>query len=223
VSNDQGQQRQLGSIIPKTDRVYDLEVSQLDFRPATNETGVVVNTSVEVSGQGGSKTKTLTFQYVDPREDTTGLDLTIHERGDASNVLTTASPSSNSLPLGTFRFSTTVNGTAANTSYVANYSYARAGEDVSGVTPFAGSRFGIDFPLDSGWQQIFSVGLLLVLAGVFSLGNARIGALIIPGVALLLFQIGLLSGAVSLASIGLAFAVAVGFNLASNSQKVLGP
>jgi hypothetical protein len=223
VSNGQGEQRQLGSIVPQRSRLFELQITGLDFQFNETASSAQIQTSSEVTGSGGSKTKTLTFGFADPQNETQDLELTVHERGNPSNVLTTASPSAGSFPLGTFEFSQTVSGSAANTTYVANFSYSRLGQDTDGVQPFRGSRFPVDFPLDSGWQQIFSVGLLMVLAGVFSVGNARIGALIIPGVALLLFQIGFLTGATSLLGIGIAFSVAVGYNLVQNSGAVLRP
>lgn len=221
VSNQAGQQRQLGSIVPQRERLVQLQITGLDFTFNETAGSATVETASEVTGSGGSKEKTLTFVFNDPQNETQALDVTIHERGNPTNVLTTAQPSAGSFPLGTFKFQTTVNGPAANTSYVANYSYSRLGRDTEGVKPFRGARFPVDFPLDGGWQQIFGVGMLLVLGGLFSVGNARIGALIIPGVALLLFQIGFLTGATSLLGIGIAFSVAVAYNIAQNSGAVL--
>jgi len=74
--------------------------------------------------------------------------------------------------------------------------------------------------LDSGWAQIFGVGLLVVIGGIFSAANARIGALVLPGVALFLFVIGVLDGVVTVGAIGIAFAVAVGINLISADARV---
>jgi hypothetical protein len=223
VANQQGEQRQLGSIVPERPRVFNLQITGLDFTGDTAGAGAVINTSSEVSGSGASKTKTLTFALIDETNETTSVEGDIHERGDPSNQLTSFSASASDLPAGTFVFKTTVSGADANTSWVANYSYSRLGEQSSGVKPFAGNRFDVDFPLEAGWQSIFGVGLLMMLAGVFSVSNARIGALIIPGAALLLFQLGFLSGTVSLLGIGLAFSVAVGYNLAVNSGSLVRP
>lgn len=223
VSNRDGQQRQLGSVVPSRDRVFNLEITTLNFNFDKSGSTATVQTNQTVSGEGANKTKTLEFTFNDSANETTALSGTIHERGNASNVLTTFSPQAGDFPLGQFRFSTTASGAAANSTYVVNYSYERLGQQQQAVEPFVGQQFDVDFPLESGWQSIFGVGLLIVLAGVFSLGNARIGALIIPGVALLLFQIGFLSGTVSLLGIGMAFSVAVAYNLAQTSNAVLGP
>jgi len=145
VSNRQGQQRQLGSIIPQNDRAFQLEITQLDFSFNQSSGGPVINTTATTSGSGNGTTKTLTVIFDDP--------------GDPGG----------------------------------------------------------------GWGQIFGVGFLLVLGGVFSVGNARIGALIIPGAALLLYQLGFLTGATSLLGIGLAFSIAVAYNLVQTSGVVLGP
>lgn len=223
ISNGQGEQRQLGSIVPQRDRAYALEVTGLDFRPGTNGTSETVATNMTISGSGGSKTKTLEFVYDDAQNETTALDGVIYERNNRSNTLTRFQPSSSSFPLGRFVFKTTVSGADANTTWVVEYNYTRNGADQSGVSAFAGTRYDVDFPLGSGWQQIFGVGLLLVLGGVFSLSNARIGALIIPGVALMLWQIGFLTGATSLLGIGIAFSLAVAYNIIQTSSTVVGP
>jgi len=59
-----------------------------------------------------------------------------------------------------------------------------------------------------------------VLGGVFSVGNARIGAVLIPGVALVLTLGGILNTVVAPAAVGLAFAIAVGINIINRSRGV---
>jgi len=134
-------------------------------------------------------------------------------------VLTTVSPSRTSFPLGTFQFSTTLTGKQANTSYVANVTYERLGEKQTALKSFGAEQFSVGpVPLGDGWRTIFGVGLLLVMGGAFSVANARIGALIIPGIAFVLLQVGWLTGTVTLISVGLAFSVAVVYNLVQTSR-----
>jgi hypothetical protein len=59
------------------------------------------------------------------------------------------------------------------------------------------------------------------LGGLFSVGNARIGALVVPSAAFVLHLSGLISAVASAGSIGLAFALAVAINLARTSGSVL--
>jgi hypothetical protein len=213
VSNRQGQQRQLGSIIPQNDRAFQLEITKLDFSFNQSSGAPVINTTATTSGSGSGTTKTLTVIFNDPANETAALSGTIHERGKPGNVLTQVSPSRTTFPLGRFKFETTVSGSDANTTYVFDYEYDRLGATTTGVEPFGGQQFDIGFDPGGGWGQIFGVGFLLVLGGVF----------IIPGAALLLYQLGFLTGATSLLGIGLAFSIAVAYNLVQTSGVVLGP
>jgi hypothetical protein len=100
------------------------------------------------------------------------------------------------------------------------YSYNRDGELVESTVGAGVSEFPLFASLDDGWSQIFGVGFLLVFAGIFSRANARIGALVIPGVALFLFIIGMLDGVVTVATVAFAFAVAVGVNILDSGRSV---
>ena len=103
---------------------------------------------------------------------------------------------------------------------VANVTYTRQGSDEQVVQAFGADRFPVNIPLDEGWASIFGVGLLLIVGGIFSRANARIGALVIPAVALMLNLTGILSGVVTLASVGVAFAIAVGINLVQTTGGI---
>jgi hypothetical protein len=220
ISED-GDQRQLGSVVAASDRVYNLEITGIEFDTNSSQTvGIIVATG-NVSGSGGSKTKTLTLRYNDSERETTSFSATIHEVGDPSNVLTTVSPSRSAFPLGDFKFSTSLSGAQANTSYVANVTYERLGEQKNAVKAFGASRFAVGpVPLGDGWRAIFGVGLLIVMGAAFSVGNARIGALIIPGVAFVLLQIGWLVGTTTVIGVGLSFSVAVLYNVVKTSRGV---
>jgi hypothetical protein len=220
ISED-GNQRQLGSIVAESDRVYNLEITGIEFDTNSNQTVGVVEAVGNVSGSGGSKTKTLTLRYNDSERATTSFSAVIHERGNSSNVLTTVSPSRTAFPLGGFRFSTALTGPEANVSYVANVTYERLGEQQTALKAFGASQFNVGpLPLGDGWRAIFGVGLLIVMGGAFSVGNARIGALIIPGVAFVLLQIGWLAGTTTVIGVGLAFSVAVLYNVVKTSRGV---
>jgi hypothetical protein len=62
---------------------------------------------------------------------------------------------------------------------------------------------------------------LITIGAIFSRANARIGALVLPGVAALLYVTGILNGAITLLAIGMAFTVAVLINLAFGGKGVL--
>jgi len=219
LSSRDGDERQLGTVLAERDRVYNLVVTGITSDTTDTADGGVINTTQAISGQGGNKTKTVEFIYQDPSNETTKLEATVHEAGNPSNQFDQFSASPGSLPLGTFKYKTTFNGTAANTTLVGNYTIVRGTETRTGVRAFGADRYPIDIPLSGAWQQIFGVGMLIVVAGLFSVGNARIGALIIPTLAFVLFVTGIMSAAISLASVGMAFTVAVAINVVKTTDE----
>jgi hypothetical protein len=56
--------------------------------------------------------------------------------------------------------------------------------------------------------------MLIVVGALFSVANARIGALVVPGMAGVLFYAGWLSGVASGGAVVIALALGVGYNLA---------
>jgi len=75
--------------------------------------------------------------------------------------------------------------------------------------------------LDDGYKTIFGVGFIIVLTGIFSVANAKIGAIIVPAVAGLLFITGILSGAVTGLSIAVAFSIGIAYNMVVSSRGLL--
>lgn len=209
-----GNQRQLGSFQINQSRAIDLVVTGIDQGVKGRE-GETFGVSVDrtVTGSGANTSKTVEFVYQDPENETDSLTLVVHEAGKRSNVFRTTQASVGSLPLGTFKYSETFSGQAANTTLVANWTVERDGETIDRTVGFGVSDQRLGLPLGAGWTQIFGVGFLIVVGGIFSVANARIGALVIPGIALALNVSGILSGVVTVASVGLAFAIAVGYNL----------
>jgi len=146
----------------------------------------------------------------------------IVEAGNESNVYDSGSTDG---PVGTYQFTTIVSGADAEKDWLVRYSYERDGETVTATVVPGASSFpipGLD-ALDEGWAQIFGVGFMIVMAGIFSRANARIGAIILPGIALMLYMIGVLDGVLTVASIGVAFAIAVAINLISGSGSMIRP
>lgn len=217
VTSPAGQERQLGAFVVNQPRAINLVISGIQQGVTIPEDGGEVITNQTVTESSGNKT--VSFRYIDPANETTALTLRVEEAGNSSNVFATTEPSRAVLPLGEFKFTQTfTSAEAKNTSLVVNASYTRQGEDEQVVQAFGADRFPVNIPLDEGWASIFGVGMLLIVGGIFSRANARIGALVIPAVALMLNLTGILSGVVTLASVGVAFAIAVGINLVQTTD-----
>lgn len=210
VSNDEGKTRQLGAFLVDGDRQIDLVISGIDQgvdRPENASTAnAVVNTSVEEN----NGTKDVTFVLTDFSGETTSVDVRVEEQGNSSNVFATGAAQDPT----EFKFTRSI---TTDKALVANYTYTRKGDEVSGTIPFGEQQFPLLTSLDPGWAQIFGVGFLLMFGGIFSRANARVGALVIPGVGLLLFITGILDGTITVVGIGVAFALAVGINILSGS------
>ena len=219
VTSPAGQQRQLGAFVVNQPRAINLVISGIQQGVTVPDDGgeVITNQTVADSGE-----KTVNFRYIDPANATSALTLRIEEAGNSSNVFATTQPSRVVFPLGEFKFSQTFSAgsEAADVQLVANVTYTRQGSDEQVVQAFGADRFPVNIPLDEGWASIFGVGLLLIVGGIFSRANARIGALVIPAVALMLNLTGILSGVVTLASVGVAFAIAVGINLVQTTGGI---
>lgn len=220
VVNADGDTRDLGALSVGDPRTINLVVSGIDQGVEVPPDGVGIATNQTVTGSGASAEKTVEFTFIDESEETTDLSLVVHEAGNASNVFATAGPSPAAFPLGTYKFTQAFSGEAANVTLVANVTYDRSGATETQTLAFGVDQFPLGLPLGEGWASIFGVGFLIVIGGIFSTANARIGALVIPGVALALNVTGILDGVVTIASVGLAFGVAVGINLIQNQGGI---
>jgi hypothetical protein len=218
VSNDEGDSRELGSVFVLTDRAIDLVISGIDVGFDVPDDMTTVNASQTVNQNTGAKT--VSISLIDPSQSTSNIQITARNARDATEVYDTTTEAG---PIGTLQFSTTLTGADAEDEVIFEYSYDREGETVSGTIAAGTERFPITGleELDPGWAQIFGVGFMIVVAGIFSRANARIGAIVLPGVGLLLYTIGILDGAVTVFSIAVAFALAIAINLISGSGEML--
>jgi len=211
VANDQGDSRELGSFLIKTEQAVNLVISGIDVgfvEPGRTQ----INVTQEISDTG---TKTIQFSAVDVDEETTNVQVEIINR-ETDTVVDSGGTTDT---IGSFVF-TSVQPNSSDTDFLVRYSYDRDGETVEATVGAGTSEFPLLDNLDSGWAQIFGVGFLLIFAGIFSRGNATIGALVIPGVALLLYIIGLLDGVVTVATITFAFAIAIGVTILESDARV---
>ena len=209
VSNQNGQTRQLGAFLIKSPREINLVISGIDQGVDVPKEGAVISTSQETQ----NNTKTVDFVYTDNASKTSEVTVRVENARDSSEVFDTGSDSGD---ISEFKFSTTVSGDDSNKQLIANYSYVRDGQLEQATQPYGSNTYPVLTELDQGWASIFGVGFLIISGSLFSVRNARIGALVIPGVALMLNLVGILDGIVTLGAVGLAFSIGIGVNLISN-------
>jgi hypothetical protein len=215
VANGQGQERQLGSFFVKTNRVINLVISGIDAGFDVPEDRTVVNATQSINETSGDKN--LRTVVTDDSVSTTDLTVEVVPAANTDNVIASASTQG---PVEQFSFSETITGSDADKRLVAKVTFSRNGTQVTRTVPFGGERFNLLPGLDSDYGVIFGVGFLMVLGGVFSVANARIGAIIIPGVALILNFGGVLNTVTTPAAVGFAFAIAVGINIVQGSEGI---
>jgi hypothetical protein len=216
VSNEEGDTRDLGSFRAKVDQVVNLVISGISQGVDQPEDGSLLTTSQSVDDDTGDKS--IGFVYNDDQNKTTSLEFRVEESNNASNVYDSGTITG---PLGQYAFSSTITGDDAETVWVLNATWVRDGETINQVRPFGVNSFPLFTNMDDGWRTIFGVGLLIVLGGVFSVRNARVGAIVIPGVALVLYMTGFLSGVLTVTSIAFAFVLAVGYNIVTGSRGLM--
>jgi len=223
VVNSQGDVRELGNIVPRTDRVYNLEIEGIVGNASATEDGLLITANQSIGQVQGSRVKSVQFAVKDATNRTTEIRLTVHEAGNASNVFDTTKLV-DQRGIDEFRYTQVFSSNeSVNTTLVANYTIIRGENDnvISGVKAFGTQQFNVASDLSRDWGAIFGIGFLIVLGGLFSVGNARIGALIVPAAAFVLHIAGIITAVASIGSIGLAFALAVGINLVRTSGGVL--
>jgi hypothetical protein len=205
IRNQDGEVRELGSITAGRSKTVPLDVGELQFG--------VSDKGLEEGRYQANATRTnntLTFVYQDPASETDSIEVQFVQSDNQSVVVATSSAGQTD----SFKFSHQLQGDAQNESYIALFEVSRNGAVREGSRPFGAQQFELGSGLDTGWKQIFGVGMLIVVGALFSVANARIGALVVPGMAGVLFYAGWLSGVASGGAVVIALALGVGYNLA---------
>lgn len=117
--------------------------------------------------------RTLRFSYNDPANDTTSFDLTIHERGNTSNVLAKVHTDD----VGTsWAYTRTLEGNETEKSWVVNWTAQRNGNTIGQKFP-VGNRGNIPIPMDPEWLARFALVALPIVAALASERIATLGAM----------------------------------------------
>jgi len=217
IQNDAGETRQLGAFTARVDQVIGLTISGIDVGVDIPEDEPVISSSIDDSVANQTS---LQFTYVDLAQETTEVNLRVLQAGNTSNVLDTATVTAPP-NVSTFQHTTTLTGAQADMKAVYEVEYIRNGNTFDATAAYGLNQYPVNLPLSDAWRQIFGVGFLIVLGGIFSVANARIGAIIIPGVAAMLYAIGFISGFATILGISLAMVLGIAYNLAFAGRGVL--
>ena len=151
-------------------------------------------------------TPTITFEFADPEQATTNLQVTIHERGNTSNTLS-GYPVTYPGPLGTVTISEPLTDAQANTTWVVEWEADRNGQSLeSGARDAANPRLFTALP---AWVRLWSgLGVVLITGALFSRANVNVGAVVTALTAGIFWWIGWLGTAATGASVALGLCIA---------------
>lgn len=161
IRNENGDTRTMGSYTVTGDSVEPLRITGVGIEPPESE-GYFARVEIDDSGAQ----RNATFRYVDEAANTTDLQVTIHERGNTSNV---AFQDSVSGPIANYSGYATLQN---DTQYVVNWSAQRNGQQIGATRPIGGVDLGVDVPLDPQWAGTIGFVMLGFLA---ALGGERYG------------------------------------------------
>jgi len=213
VENGEGDLRDLGPHFAVSEGVVTIEIGEVSFDRPDGDT-FRVDASLRAV-EGDTDAEKLTFGFIDAARFTDSVALEIYERSNESNVLVdeTFSPETGDA-FGAFLFSETLTGNQTDKTWVVEYSADR-NETQDGLFTVSATGGSLGIPLDQGIQQVLGVGMVIVIAGLFSTRNAAVGAIVVPLAAGTLWFLGFLSGATTGAAVALALTLGVAYNFAT--------
>jgi len=214
VENDDGDVRDLGPHFAVSEGRVTIEIGEVRFNVPNGDTFSADATAE----QTGNNSERVVFSYIDPEHLTSQVSVTIYNESNESQVIHNQTHAPTSGTYGNLTITETVTGNATGSDWVVEYS-AERNETQSGTITVTAAPDQLDIPIDQGIQQLLGVGLIIVVSGLFSARNAAVGAIVIPALAGTLWLVGVLSGVVSGAAIGLAFAVGVSYQLATGGPQ----
>jgi len=177
VINTDGDGRSLGEYVASSGGVRELTIGSITWPQPDGSRYVVDAYAENVSG-----TTYLKFVYSDVANNTTSLTLRVHEQGNASNEIYSATETN----LGNYTDSVAL---PANGTWVANYSVSRGGEIYQGVIP-VGKPGSIALPIEEKWlTPLVYLGLVGLLAATPS-AAARSGSVAVVGVGIVIWWCG---------------------------------
>ncbi|GAA0293946.1 hypothetical protein [Halarchaeum salinum] len=187
-----------------------LAVGEVSWEVDEPETRRVSASWVNLTDGNEAPNGVVHFQYVDPAENTSRLQVVIHEDGNASNELANTTFDAG---YGTLSYNQTVSGANQTTTdwEVSWTAYNGSGEMANGSVLADGQRYTVDNPIGPKWTPVVVTCLFLFTGMLFGGRLSSIGSLAVTGVAAVMWWLGFYTasgGVVVFAGlVGLAMAV----------------
>jgi outer membrane protein assembly factor BamB len=211
IENEDGDRRRLGAWTAIGESLVQLQVRAFDFNIPEQGAGWASHASVE---ETENDSEVFRWQFSDPSEATSRLEVGIYERDNRSNGLLNQTYSD----LGNVSYTQELTGNQTGKAWVVELEGTRNGETFTSRELVGATDLAPGIPLDPFYQEMFAVLLLLVLAGVFGGIRAETGAITVPMTAAVLFWMGWLPGVVTASAIAAALFIAVLYRIRSTAQ-----
>ena len=211
VENRAGDRRDLGQYTPTLSGEVTLQIVGEVISVSRDESFSVRSYTVPTS----DTTDMIRFDYTDPADLTTSVGVTIYERGNESNTIhdEVYLPGSSS-QFGELVVEKTLTEEESDLNWVVDYQIERDGETINRMTTVGSGAYGFGIPLGDNWKSVISVGIMILVGALFSMGNVAAGAIAVPSTAGVFFLVDWLPGEIAPQAIVIALAIAVTYNLA---------
>lgn len=203
VKNDQGDKRVLGSYTPARSETVTLSVGEVVAVPdAGGKTPYAINASYI---QNENTDDVVEFEFSDETNETDRLYVEIYEFNNESNVI--FGNQSFGGPLGSLSLSQSVPSNQQNTSWVVDVVGNRDGERIE-FRRVVGGQNPVLQQLPGWLRTAISIGILFVVAGLFSQFNGSVGGVVVASLGAVLWFVGFTPPGLGLPVVVLAMIVA---------------
>ncbi|WP_224332874.1 LamG-like jellyroll fold domain-containing protein [Haloprofundus halobius] len=194
VQNSDGDTRQLGSYLATSEGTRQLEVGRIEWRAPE---GDQFRWEAFITEEDVIK-----LHYEDQQNETSNFEVTVHERGNESNVLFSDSENE----LGSYLHEEQLSESDADKQWVVKWSATRNGEEIGNTNQLGGVE-NLDLPIDSRWLSLGALVLIVLVAALFPSSEARTGAIVIVAIATGMTWLGWVD--IPMSAIGIAGAIAL--------------
>lgn len=198
VRNDDGDRRVLGSYTASVSETVTLTIGEVNLgaNDPTNDYQWDANYENETG-------PTATFSFVDENESTADLNVVIYEYGNESNE---AFNSTFSGPISSLKLSEPL---PNDKRWVVAWSADRNGEAISGSRIIGPNAGWVDIGLDEKWTSFTSIGLLILVGGMFGGIRSDLGGVVVALFGGILWFVGWLPSAIGGGAVVLGLAIPI--------------
>lgn len=187
LTNDEGETRIVGQYNSLSAELIDLIVGDLSWEFEKEKGYNTQITYTDETDEGEPDNGIIRFQFDDEAEKTTAIGVQIYEKENESNVIFEDSVTGT---FGEYSAQQAITGNQTDTEWIVDYNFTRDGETKSFSEPVRPGGGVVDFPIDGNMGSLILMLLLLFFALMFGGAFASIGAVVVCGMAGILWYLG---------------------------------